>query len=411
MLIKDYDDVLNELDEIVKKDSNFKKVPSTFTSVQKLEIPSYTYGNGDNHIILVAGTHGSEIISVNFMLEFMKRLKDLDTKDYTFHIIPVHNPEGYIISTFAIKTVINKDMSDDEVEKISKDYFLRYRQDDINYKNNPLDRSLKKHQEMFINADYKCIPDKYGKIKKRIKEIYEKNNLPKGSMVVWRGNANGVETNRDNPLNTSIVDIINGNIDVNNSYANLRYNNIPAFKRGPIGIISDNFNTNTYLPENEYLYNLIDALYKKGEYCGLYTFHSTGGMIYSKLSYGADLSVIDDYDRYEFSLINDILAKNYISNTKYKTLNGDIKPGYKIVSDPDINGFDEFLRVQYPAVLLIELSYMGGNPIGPFGDLDNNYYPTIENNIKALIDNIKLNKKLKPFINRKYDIVDKGFSI
>ena len=106
-----------------------------------------------------------------------------------------------------------------------------------------------------------------------------------------------------------------------------------------------------------------------------------------------------------------ILAKNYVSNTKYKTLNGDIKPGYKIVSDPDINGFDEFLRVKYPAVLLIELSYMGGNPIGPFGDLDNNYYPTIENNIKALIDNIKLNKKLKPFINRKYDIVDKGFSI
>ena len=38
---------------------------------------------------------------------------------------------------------------------------------------------------------------------------------------------------------------------------------------------------------------------------------------------------------------------------------------------------DKKLRIDYPAVLLIELSYMGGNPLGPLGDKDNNYIPKI----------------------------------
>ena len=53
--------------------------------------------------------------------------KDLDLDKYTFHFIPVHNPEGYIISTSAIRTLIGREATEDEIEKISKEYFMAYR--------------------------------------------------------------------------------------------------------------------------------------------------------------------------------------------------------------------------------------------------------------------------------------------
>ena len=44
----------------------------------------------------------------------------------------------------------------------------------------------------------------------------------------------------------------------------------------------------------------------------------------------------------------------------------------------------------YPLDLLIELSPMGGNPIGPYGDKKGNYNKTIESNIKAFKSSMKI---------------------
>ena len=44
----------------------------------------------------------------------------------------------------------------------------------------------------------------------------------------------------------------------------------------------------------------------------------------------------------------------------------------------------------YPIDLLIELSPMGGNPIGPYGDKKGNYKKTIESNIKAFKSSMKV---------------------
>ena len=42
--------------------------------------------------------------------------------------------------------------------------------------------------------------------------------------------------------------------------------------------------------------------------------------------------------------------------------------------------------MKYPADLLIELSGMGGNPIGPYGDIVGNYTNIINSNIAAYSD-------------------------
>ena len=47
---------------------------------------------------------------------------------------------------------------------------------------------------------------------------------------------------------------------------------------------------------------------------------------------------------------------------------------------------------------MVELSYMGGNPLGPFGDKENNYIPTIENNFVAFMNFINECKKNKEYM-------------
>ena len=107
--ILDYDEVINELEKI-GCNPYFSKQDFYDTEFDNIKIPDYIYGKGDNHIIVVGGTHGSEIISVDFVLRLMqdlaftKRFYD----DFTFHFIPLLNPEGYIISTSMIKGILNK---------------------------------------------------------------------------------------------------------------------------------------------------------------------------------------------------------------------------------------------------------------------------------------------------------------
>lgn len=411
MRILDYEEVLSELDRITSN-PEFQKQPSEHTECDSIEIPYYTLGHGDNHIVVCGGTHGSEIISVDFVLRLMDSMgnrkgpfKDLDLDKYTFHFIPVHNPEGYIISTSAIRTLIGREATEDEIEKISKEYFMAYRQDDINAKNNPEDKSQKNHQKMFEQATYECIPEKYPMLREKVKEIYSNPEVPKGSIVVHRGNGLGQETNRS-LLYRALLD------ENASSYGPNRYNNININIPGPLGVAP----TRDILVENKFLRQLLERLYKEGKYCGMLSYHGTGGMIYSKLSNDDELLIDEDLpeeyqrDKYIKSVINRALATKYHDDTKYITPNGSEKPGYRIVKDPSLKDMDETFRLDFPAVLLIELSYMGGNPIGPLGDRENNYNPTMEHNLEAAAHFFEYCRILKGAMYGTVDLIDKDVS-
>ena len=121
--ILDYYDVLDEIKRITKN-KMFKKEKSINTDLDNIEVPYYTLGKGNNHFVIVGGTHGSEIITTDFVLRLMEEISkkqgvffniDLEN-DYTFHFIPIHNVEGYIISTSSIRTLIKKDFSEEKIE-------------------------------------------------------------------------------------------------------------------------------------------------------------------------------------------------------------------------------------------------------------------------------------------------------
>ena len=409
--ILDYDEVLDELNNITKRDE-FKKQESTHTICDNIEVPYYTYGNGDNHIVVCGGTHGSEIISVDFVLRLMDMVskkegpfKNFNLNEYTLHFIPVQNPEGYIVSTSAIRTLIGRDASEEEIEKISKEYFMSYRQDDINAKNNPDDKSIKNHQKMFENVTYECIPEKYPMLRESIKNIYSNPQVPKGSIIVHRGNGLGMETNR-----STLVKALSESNESN--YGTNRYNNIRLDIPGPLGVAPEKED----IVENKFLKNLLSKLYKEGKYAGMLSYHGTGGLIYSKLSNDDEILIDEDLseeyikDKYTKNVINRILTRDYHEKTKYTTLNGSEKPGYRIVKDPSLKDIDENLRLNYPGVLLIELSYMGGNPLSPLGDKDNNYIPTMEHNIIAAADFFKNCKYLKDAMYGKINLFDNEVS-
>ena len=410
--ILDYYDVLNEIKRITKN-KLFKKQQSVKTIHDNIEIPYYTLGNGDNHIVVVGGTHGSEIISTDFVLRLMDTISnkkgiysdiDLESENgFTFHFIPMHNPEGYIISTSAIRTLITKDSTEQEIEMISKKYFLNYRQDDINVKNNPEDRSHKLHQIMFKDATYECIPEEFKELRQSVKNIYSNELIPKGSIVVHRGNGLGEETNRSRLAKNL------SSFEEKQFYDN-RYNNIDRTIPGPLGIIPK-----TELIENTFLKQLIEQLFKQKKFTGALLYHGTGGMIYSKISndeeeFFDEINNTYEKEKYSFSVINRILTRQYHEDTKYITPDGNAKPGYKMIQKPNLADFDEWLRLLYPAILLIELSYMGGNPIGPYGDKVNNYIPTMEHNLIAAFNYFKGCKKLKEIIYNSTTIVDSEIS-
>lgn len=342
------------------------------------EIPYYTYGSGDNHVVIVGGTHGSEIISVDFVLRLMDQIsnkkgifKSFDESKYTIHFIPVQNPEGFIVSTSAIRTLIPKNMLIDECEKICKDYYENYRQDDINVKNNPNDRSLKLHQKMFINSSYECISDKHIKLKESIKNILSDSRIPKGSMICYRSNGSGIELNRNTRFNQGIKDIKNNKT----VYGLNRYNNIPTTIPSPIGIPCIDVNNFEYELENKFLYKLLDKLFNDKKLKCCFLFHGTGGEIYYKPIFESYENNLDDIEKEKIEKINLDIALKYQEYTGYRLTDN---------KDEKFESFDGYMRTLYPGIILIELSKMGGNPLGPYGDIEKNYIPTIESNLKAV---------------------------
>ena len=370
MKIYSYLELLKKLSEITEIPGYVKGISSLVES--GIEIPYYIYGNGNNHIIVVGGIHGNEIITVNVILNIMEKAYLIDRNKYTIHFIPVLNPEGYIIATSCISKKVNLD-DENELKKISYDYYLNYKHDCI------YDGKIKLHQEMFCDVDYKCIENK--NLQKMVESIYKNNIFPDGSLIDWRSNGYGLDLNRENEF----IDLTCNNITFSSD--NLRCNNILTNTAGPLGFYRNEVKSS----ENTFLFNLVCKLYNEKKYAGLLFYHSTGGCIY----YEPDKRC-KYYNQY--LSFNKKLANSYRLKTKYISPNGLIKNGYKLVLNNGFFSTDEYLRIKFPGVILVELSYMGGNPLGPFGDKENNYIPTIENNFVAFMNFINECKKNKEYM-------------
>lgn len=424
-LILDYDQVLEKAENLVTN-TKIKKGERIGETTTGIPIEQYILGDGKYHIVIFGAMHGSEIISTDVVLRQMEELatnQELDLDELTIHFIPVLNPEGYIITTSALRTKIPRKMNNLEAEKISKEYWKAFREDDqeairINKiedpeeKKNALAESRKKekkHQHMFEDADYTCIPDKYSELKQRIKRFLEQKDkdgkyvLPRGAMIDWSANGNGVDINANsihNPKIEKIRDIHNGKEGVEEVYNNLRYNNLSTLRPGPIGCPTKGSEYEKE-PETEAIEQFLGKLNKTGNLCAYFNNHSSGGMLYSKIDVGEAHEFNENAGMYE--IYNSALAEQYARFTGNKELKK-AREFSKLKSysgrDSEYEAYqiqtgakghtstNDMLRFLIPGDILVENSKMGGNPSAPYGDLKGNYYKTVKRNIEALTKTI-----------------------
>ena len=399
--ILDYEQVEQKLSVICKNSNGkIKKQKDLATTKYGLPIHYYTIGHGEKEMVITGATHGSEIITTDFILTLMEEMtkedgkfKNINLDEFTFHIIPVLNPEGYVISTSAIRTLIPRDLSSKDAEKICKDYYLAYKKDDqeaIKRKQQglaPDTTTLKHHQKIFQNANWTCIPEKYDNLRKKVKAIYEKYpDLPKGSMICWNANGDGIDIQSNCIYNQKIPKIQNNE----HLYTNgLRYSNIDSSHPGPLNCPMDKEIGFYETIETQAISNLLQHLDNKGTLVGYENYHSTGGLIYQRpCKNGTSFEISEDL--YWERIVNNIFKAMSYREQTYKNLENKKETKYTILKNADLpNSTNDIFRMKYPANLLIELSAMGGNPIGPYGDINGNYTNVMNSNIDAYKDFIK----------------------
>ena len=239
-LILDYEQVMEKLNEIKRQGKNIKEQEILGETKYGLPIRHFLCGRGKRHIVITGAAHGSEIITTDFVLRLMQQIqkdgKDINMNDYTLHFIPILNPEGYLISTSAVRKIIPREMNLEEAEKICKEYYKAYKQDDAEAQKRrdeglePDRKTMKHHQEMFRNVDYTAIPAKYNDLRENIRKLYESGNIPNGTMQVWSANGDGIDMQANSKYNRNLDRIEN----VEKIYLERRYSNIISSMPGPL---------------------------------------------------------------------------------------------------------------------------------------------------------------------------------
>lgn len=373
-MILDYYEVNKILDSF-NNTSIKENEPLNYTENAKLPIRYFTLGNGNKHIVVTASWHSNEIITTSFVIELMQYLvnNNYQFNNLKIHFIPILNPEGYLINTSAIK----RKLPSKNITKYCYGYYKNFKYDALNPNN-----KVKLHQLMFKDIDYTCIDNNYFILRDKVQDIL--SNHPKGSIIDWASNGNGIDLNSNT---------INKLVSPNEYNKQATYNNIRLDIPSPIGYPGNN-KDNNFTQEIEILSltTLLESL--KDSIYGYFNYHSIGGIIYNRPESNDNFSTLYNY----------LLSKYYQTYTNYKVIRN---------KSNIITSVNDTLRIKYLGNLLIELSPMMGNPIGVYGDI-NNYNNTINSNIKSFIYTLSsideilntTNNLLNNDIEESLDIID-----
>ena len=378
--ILDYDE-MNELLNSLDGDIIRKCEPIGYSNFG-YPIDHYVYGHGDNHVIITGGTHSAELISNIFVIRFMEKLAKgeifIDSSLYTLHFIPFVNPEGTVIVTKAIRSLITSDMSEDVVQTYCLAYYRNcYIDGDYSIKYG--DNDFKLGQMMFRHADYNLLD---GKLKDSVDDLFKKYNLPVGSMINWSNNGRGVDLNANIESSTFIDRVASGE----EIYNKLHLNNIKRSLPGPVGMPYYS-KPGEIEPENISLLKFYESVSNEGNLIGSFIYHSCGNLVY----------YLDDSDmnnpwKSDFNM-NDVY-KNYEVACRYADV-----CGYKLAGLEKYTTMDSKLKSLYPVTLLVELGGVRATPLSQFMDFDFAgsdesfkfvYSKVIEDNTKALLEVIPL---------------------
>ena len=374
---EEMNEILSSLNnKVVRKE---KPIGYTFFNYP---IDHYVYGHGKYHVIMTAGTHAAELISNVFVVRFMEMLSlgkiDIDENLYTIHFIPFVNPEGTIIVTETIRTLITRDMSEEEVQTyllayyrnchIESDYALKYGL-----------RDNKLQHYMFRHASPAILEKKHKALSESLKKIFKESNLPDGCMINWSNNGRGVDLNSNIESSHFIDRVVNGE----KIYGKFHLNNIRRDKLGPTGCPFYKFGE--IEKENIALLNFYDEIKNNYDLIGSFIYHSCGNIVYYL---GEDKEKNPWVD----------LTEKMKSDNKKCALAYAYRSKYKIDGLDIYTTMDAKIKSLFPVTLLIELGGVRATPLSQFMDLDLDgsddsfkhvYSKIINDNVQAVLATIE----------------------
>ena len=192
----------------------------------------------------------------------------------------------------------------------------------------------------------------------------------------------------------------------------LRYSNIRFSEPGPINCPYDKNKGFMQEKETIFISEFLEELYNSNKLSAIFNYHSAGGVIDQRPSEIEDELKDRDINLKHKSLNNYMFAKFYQSET-YKNLNKKEEKYVILKESSVIRTLNGLYRVLYPLDMLVELSELGGNPIGPYSNIEN-YNSIMKSNLEAIkksISYLKLSNKISDLIyyhiEEKYKELDK----
>lgn len=337
-----YYEIKNILGTLVKNNSSIIKKESSCKTFFGYDLDSYVIGNGKKHVLFIGATHSLEIITIYFVLDLMINIIEIMKKDssilssFTFHFIPILNPEGSYITLQNIYMNL-KGMENKEIEIISKKYLDAYNLDDENVLNNI---KCKKSLYNVLDCRLEFIDDIY--LRESVRRILKNCMLDERYLLVWAANGLGIDLNSNSIHKFNQIKILRKT----QKCAALRYNDIPVTRSSPMSYPGE-FTFDRCI-ENKYLYDYINNLYINKDLKNIFSFHSTGGQIFG----------FPDEE-----MVSEKIIKRYDEIVKlYSYITG-----YEIMEDENKVGVMDYFRVSLKntITLTIELSKYNANPIGP----------------------------------------------
>ena len=349
--------------------NKINKCKSIATTRYGYEIEHYSVGAGDKHLIVIGGTNGDEIITVDYVLSVMEEisnggLSDIDLDYFTIDFFPLHNPEGFIISTSILDYYFHSDMNLSEIQDKCILYKMSYNID--NNDSNSISR-----YGLFDNASWQFIPSKHYKLKDGVRKICEQYHYQPQSIIDWKANASGVNLTFNSPENPDFERIKSGEALFGVGVSSKISRTLP----GPIGVPSINPSKFVFEIENISLFNYIARLYQSDSYGGVISYQASNNRLF------IDQKIHGDFPRELNCSLNSFCELGQSGSVDYAT------------SD---------LSSIYPAVLLINLPVDNGHFIAPYSDIFGSYRECINKSHIQFKRNTHLVKALTKILNHEY---------
>ena len=414
--LRTYEKLQEKIKQIVNDENKYSvtKCEDLGKSPCGFPIEHYKIGNGPIHIAYMGGCHGNEIISKEYYLAF--REDDINvtkTNKFLNSFLENFNISDPSLTTNFWIYFQNKDITIEGLFMYFVNHYEVNHKELITFLQTNFTKTISKernHTKIFNDLTFDCIPelsDSHKLLKEKVKKLYKENSFPIGSLANFYANSDGVNLNDNNPY---YYEIMKQKIAASKVVlGNIRDNHITKSVPGPIG--NANYDMNKpfcYSSENEAIFKYLNNQDENRENFAFFNCHGTGGLLYIYPVYnGINKSEPRDFSFY----INNRLATEYTNETgnAYLEKTGKFDP-YKTAGHPSqITGVGDVLRKKYIASFILELSKMGGNPLAPYGDRENNYTLTMQANFDAFSKTLKTILSLQELYETSYTMLYDDF--